>query len=76
MINGLASLATPDILLAMEDVNPAAEWLRLAERYRHMADGEILILARQSDQRATGSAPLHDSNGSAVAAATSGKMTG
>jgi DNA-directed RNA polymerase subunit M/transcription elongation factor TFIIS len=34
----------------METVDPAAEFLRISERYRRMSDGEILVLAGQSSE--------------------------
>jgi DNA-directed RNA polymerase subunit M/transcription elongation factor TFIIS len=34
----------------MEALDPAAEWLRLSERYRQMRDNELLALARQSSE--------------------------
>jgi DNA-directed RNA polymerase subunit M/transcription elongation factor TFIIS len=34
----------------MEALDPAAEWLRLCERYRQMSDGELLALARQNSE--------------------------
>jgi hypothetical protein len=32
----------------MEGLDPAAEWLRLSERYRQMSDSELLVLARHN----------------------------
>jgi len=32
----------------MEGLDPAAEWLRLSERYRQMSDNELLALARHN----------------------------
>ena len=32
----------------MEALDPAAEWLRLSERYRQMSDHELLALARDN----------------------------
>ena len=34
----------------MEALDPAAEWLQLAERYRQMSDNELLCLARQNSE--------------------------
>jgi DNA-directed RNA polymerase subunit M/transcription elongation factor TFIIS len=34
----------------MDTFDPAAEWLRISERYRQMSDGELLALARQSSE--------------------------
>ena len=34
----------------METLDPAAEWLRLSERYRQMTDDELLALGRQSSE--------------------------
>ena len=34
----------------MEALDPAAEWLRLSERYRQMSDSELLVLARQNSE--------------------------
>jgi DNA-directed RNA polymerase subunit M/transcription elongation factor TFIIS len=34
----------------MEALDPAAEWLRLSERYRQMSDNELLALARQNSE--------------------------
>ena len=34
----------------MEALDPAAEWLRLSERYRQMSDSELLALARQDSE--------------------------
>jgi DNA-directed RNA polymerase subunit M/transcription elongation factor TFIIS len=38
------------ILMTMETFDPAAEWLRISERYRQMSDGELLALAQQSSE--------------------------
>ena len=32
----------------MEGLDPAAEWLRLSERYRQMSDNELLAIARHN----------------------------
>ena len=32
----------------MDTLDPAGEWLRLSEHYRHMSDGELVVLARQA----------------------------
>jgi DNA-directed RNA polymerase subunit M/transcription elongation factor TFIIS len=37
----------------MEAVDPAAEWLRLSERYRQMSDNELLALARHNSELTT-----------------------
>jgi hypothetical protein len=34
----------------VESVNPALEYLRIADRYRHMSDEELLIIARQPSE--------------------------
>ena len=34
----------------MEALDPAAEWLRLSERYRQMSDNELLALARHNSE--------------------------
>jgi hypothetical protein len=34
----------------VEDPNPAAEWLRLADRYRQMSDDDLVALARQESE--------------------------
>jgi DNA-directed RNA polymerase subunit M/transcription elongation factor TFIIS len=36
--------------MIMEALDPAAEWLRLSERYRQMSDSELLVLAQHNSE--------------------------
>jgi DNA-directed RNA polymerase subunit M/transcription elongation factor TFIIS len=36
--------------MIMEALDPAAEWLRLSERYRQMSDNELLVLAQHNSE--------------------------